>query len=118
MGLVSSGDVRPLVVLNDERFDVPGLQDVPSSVESGIDFTQGSWRGFAIRKDTPPEIRQILTDAFQQAYDDPEYGEMEERDMTNLVPGYMAAATFDESWDVEFESFATLFSELGLVSPQ
>ena len=118
MGLVASGDVRPLVVLNNERLNVPGLQDVPSSVESGIDFTQGSWRGFAIRKNTPPEVRAILTNAFQQAYEDQEYKAMEERDMTNLVPGYMTADEFNRAWDSEFQNFSAVFDELGMVLPR
>ncbi|MDG2175972.1 MAG: tripartite tricarboxylate transporter substrate binding protein [Gammaproteobacteria bacterium] len=118
MGLVSSGDVRPLVVLNDKRLDVPGLQDVPGSVEKGINFTQGSWRGFSIRKDTPLEIKNVLIEAFQKAYDDPQYKEMEEREMTNLVPGYMEAGEFSNSWDAEYENFATIFKELGLVNQQ
>lgn len=116
MGLVSSGDVRPLVVLNETRLDVPELRDVPASLEKGINFTQGSWRGFSIRKGTPPEIRQLLIEAFQKAYADPQYKEMEEREMTNLVPGYMDADMFSKAWDMEFENFSTIFNELGMVN--
>ena len=46
LSMVKSGDIRPLVVLHSER--VKGFQeltDIPCSVEKGIDFTQGSWRG-------------------------------------------------------------------------
>ena len=117
MSLVSSGDVRPLVVLNKQRLDVTDLQDVPSSLEKGINFTQGSWRGFAIRKETPSDIREILIEAFQKAYDDPEYKEMEERDMTNLVPGYMAADEYYNSWETGIESFVAVFKDMGLVNP-
>lgn len=117
MSLASSGDVRPLVVLNDKRLEVPELKDVPSSVEKKIDFTQGSWRGFVVKKDTPAPIKKIIIDAFQKAYDDPEYKEMEKKEMTNLVPGYMKADEFRKSWDTEFDGYATIFKDLGLVKP-
>jgi tripartite-type tricarboxylate transporter receptor subunit TctC len=117
MSLASSGDVRPLVVLNDKRLDVPELKDVPSSVEKKIDFTQGSWRGFVVKKDTPEPIKKKIIDAFQKAYDDPEYKEMEKKEMTNLVPGYMKADEFRKSWDTEFDGYATIFKDLGLVKP-
>ncbi len=117
MGLVASGDVRPLIVLNNNRLDVSGLQDVPASVEKGINFTQGSWRGFVVRKDTPAELKAILAAVFTKAYEDPEYKAMEERDMTNLVPGYLSGEQFDQAWDSEFENYAAVFSELGLVNP-
>ena len=115
MSLASGGDIKPLVVLNDKRLPVPELKDVPSSVEKKINFTQGSWRGFVIKKDTPPPVKKIIIDAFQKAYDDPAYKEMEKKEMTNLVPGYMKADEFRKSWDTEFDGYATIFKELGLV---
>lgn len=115
MSLASGGDIRPLVVLNDKRMNAPALKDVPSSVEKKINFTQGSWRGFVIKKDTPPPIKKIIIDAFQKAYDDPEYKEMEKKEMTNLVPGYMKADEFRKSWDSEFDGYVTIFNDLGLV---
>ena len=47
------------VVLNDKRVDTPLLKDVPCSEELGVDFTQGSWRGFCIAKGVPEDVKQI-----------------------------------------------------------
>lgn len=115
MSLASGGDIKPLVVLNDKRLEVPELKDVPSSVEKKVNFTQGSWRGFVVRKDTPPPVKKIIIDAFQKAYDDPAYKEMEKKEMTNLIPGYMKADEFRKSWDTEFDAYAVIFKDLGLV---
>ena len=115
MGLTESGDVRPLVVLNDKRLDIPALKDVPSSVEKNVNFTQGSWRAFVVKKGTPEPVKKIIIDAFQKAYDDPAYKALEKKEMTNIVPGYMKAEEFRKSWDVEFEAYSTIFKELGLV---
>jgi tripartite-type tricarboxylate transporter receptor subunit TctC len=115
MSLASGGDVRPLVVLNDKRLPMDALKAVPSSVEKDINFTQGSWRGFVVKAGTPDNIKKIIIDAFQKAYDDPAYKEMEKREMTDVVPGYMKAEEFRKSWDSEFQSFSKIFTELGLV---
>ena len=115
MSLASGGDIKPLVVLNDKRLGVPELKEVPSSVEKKINFTQGSWRGFVVRKDTPPPVKKIIIDAFQKAYDDPAYKEMEKKEMTNLILGYMKADEFRKSWDTEFDAYAVIFKDLGLV---
>ena len=115
MGLTESGDVRPLVVLNDKRLDIPALKDVPSSVEKNVNFTQGSWRAFVVKKGTPEPVKKIIIDAFQKAYDDPAYKALEKKEMTNIVPGYMKAEEFRKSWDVEFEAYSTIFKELGFV---
>jgi putative tricarboxylic transport membrane protein len=114
--LVASGDIRPLVVLNDKRLTmIPELKDVPCSVEKKIKFTQGSWRGFVIKKRTPKEVKKIIIDAFQKAYDDPVYKEMEKKEMTNIRPGYLKAAAFKKEWDKEFQEYVDVFKELGLI---
>ncbi|MGA7455103.1 MAG: tripartite tricarboxylate transporter substrate binding protein [Rhodoplanes sp.] len=115
MTLVESGDIRPLVVLHNKRLDVPALKDVPSSVEKGINFTQGSWRGFVVKKGTPDAVKKVITEAFQKAYEDPAYKEIEKTEMTNIVPGFENADEFRKTLDKEFESFRAIFTELGLV---
>jgi putative tricarboxylic transport membrane protein len=115
MSLVASGDIRPLVVLNDKRLDVPALKDVPCSVEMGIKFTQGSWRGFVVKKGTPDSVKKIILDAFQKTYSDPAYKEVERKEMTDIVPGFMKADDFKKSLDEEVESYRAVFTALGLV---
>ena len=68
-----------------------------------------------VKKGTPDNVKKIIIDAFQKAYDDPAYKELEKKEMTNLVPGYMKADEFRKSWDTEFDGYHTVFSELGLV---
>jgi putative tricarboxylic transport membrane protein len=114
--LVESGDIVPLLVLNAKRLDkVPALKNVPCSVELGANFTQGSWRGFAVKKGTPPEIKQIIITALQKAYDDPGYKAMEEKEMTNLVPGYARADEFRKIWDDEYKGYVEVFKRIGLL---
>lgn len=112
--LVESGDIRPLLVLNDKRLDmVPELKSVPSTVELGIKFTQGSWRGFCVKKGTPEDVKKILFDALQKAYESQAYKDMEKNEMTNIRPGYATADEFRKIWDEEFEGYVDIFKATG-----
>jgi len=114
--LVESGDIRPLIVLNDVRLtQVPALKNVPCTVEQGIKFTQGSWRGFCVKKGTPPAVKQILIDALQKAYETDGYKEMEAKEMTNIRKGYAMADEFNAIWDSEFDGYVSIFKQMGLL---
>jgi tripartite-type tricarboxylate transporter receptor subunit TctC len=114
--MAQSGDIIPLVVLSSKSYpNIPGLEKCPASVDKGINFTQGSWRGFVIKKGAPPEIKNILIDALKNAYADAAYKEMEEREMTNLNPGFMEAADWVKDWDREYNSLEEVFKQLGLI---
>lgn len=58
---IQSGQARALAVMADERH--PMFPDVPTLKELGIDWTAGTWRGVAVPKNTPEEIKKILEDA-------------------------------------------------------
>lgn len=113
--LVQSGDIRPIVVLNDTKLDIEGFENCAASKEAGIDFTQGSWRGFVIKKGTPDEVKAILIDALQKAYEDEAYKKMEEDEMTNIRPGYMKADEWAADWDREYSELEVVFKEIGLI---
>ncbi|MDR1058239.1 MAG: tripartite tricarboxylate transporter substrate binding protein [Treponema sp.] len=114
--MAQSGDIIPLVVLSDKSYpDIPGLEKCPASAERGINFTQGSWRGFVIKKGVPQEIKDILINALTEAYGDTAYKEMEEREMTNLSPGFMKAADWTKDWDREYNNLEEVFKLLGLI---
>lgn len=111
LSLAESGDIRPLIVLTESRLEtVPLLKDVPCSVEKGINFTQGSWRGFCIKKGVPEDVKQIIIDAFQKAYEDPRYKEMEEKAMA-VASGYLNAEDFKKAWDEEYNGYVEIFSK-------
>jgi tripartite-type tricarboxylate transporter receptor subunit TctC len=58
---IQSGQARALAVMADERH--PMFPDVPTLKELGINWSAGTWRGVAVPKGTPSEIRKILEDA-------------------------------------------------------
>lgn len=104
--MVRSGDIKPLVVLHDTRLDmIEELKDIPTTVEKGIEFTQGSWRGFAVKKGTPQEIKDYLTDVIEKVYNSEAYKESSEKDMSNIIPGYIGPKDYDQMWKDEIAKF-------------
>lgn len=116
LSLVESGDIRPLVVLNDTMPPIEALSNAVASVEAGIDFTQGSWRGFVIKKGAPQEVKDVLIDALIKAYNDQAYKDLEAKQMTNLSVGYMEADEWAVAWDEEYNSLREVFLELGYIT--
>jgi tripartite-type tricarboxylate transporter receptor subunit TctC len=60
--MVKSGDVRPLVIFRDTRVNTPELEGTPAAGELGIKGMDslGTWRGFAVLKETPKPIQDRL----------------------------------------------------------
>lgn len=109
--MLQSPDVIPIVTLYDRRLtEVPEMKDVPCTVERGINFTQGSWRGYAVRKGTPPEIVAFLEEVLRKCYDSPEYKALAEKDKSDLIPGYLSAVDYGKLWKSELAGFKAIFA--------
>lgn len=113
--MVQSGDIRPLVILSDHVPDIPEFAGCVASKEVGIDFTQGSWRGFVIKKGVSQEVKDTLISALKQAYEDPAYKQLEKDQMTNLSFGYMEADEWAAAWDEEYNALHEVFLKLGYI---
>lgn len=87
------------------------MKDVPCTVEKGINFTQGSWRGFAVKKGTPQEIVDYLEDVLKKCYDSEEYKETAEKDKSDIIPGYMPAEEFGKLWEEQLAAFREVFAK-------
>lgn len=69
--LVEAGRLRTLAVMSPGRIDSsPGI---PTLVENGIDWTAGTWRGFAVPQNTPQERIDILYGAFRDVVESDEF---------------------------------------------
>ncbi|MDB6454183.1 Bug family tripartite tricarboxylate transporter substrate binding protein [Falsirhodobacter sp. 20TX0035] len=68
---IESGAVTPLFVMEAER--IAEFPDVPTAVESGVDFTWSSWKGIIAPKGLPEDVRTTLTAALKETFEDPEF---------------------------------------------
>ena len=108
--MLQGDDVVPIVTLYYRRLtEVPEMADIPCTVEKGINFTQGSWRGYAVRRGTPPEIVNFLEELLKKCYDSPEYKAIAATDMSDIIPGYMNAAEFGAFIQAELMGFKKIF---------
>jgi tripartite-type tricarboxylate transporter receptor subunit TctC len=70
MGQIQGGKLRLLAVSSEKR--VPGLPDVPTLKEAGIDVAMTQWYGLAAPKGTPQPVIDHVTRAVQEAMKHPE----------------------------------------------
>ncbi len=66
-GQVEAGSLKMLAVMSDERN--ANFPEVPTMKESGFDVSFGTWRGMAVPKSTPEDVKKILRNAFKQGMD-------------------------------------------------
>jgi tripartite-type tricarboxylate transporter receptor subunit TctC len=114
--MIKSGDLKPVVVLRDERINTPDLKDTPSAGELGItgmEALAGTFRFFAVRKGTPQEIVDKLVTVFRKIYDSPEYQKWSEENVLNLIPGWMGPQELKKLWDDTNREYTAVFTQLG-----
>ncbi|KAF5049599.1 Tripartite tricarboxylate transporter family receptor [anaerobic digester metagenome] len=110
--MLQTDEVVPIVTLYERRLtEVEEMKDVPCTVEKGINFTQGSWRGFAVKKGTPQEIVDFLEDILKKVYESDEYRKMAENDKSDLIPGYMDAESYGQLWQDELVGYKRIFGK-------
>lgn len=61
---IQDGSVIALGIATEERDE--NIPDVPTFKELGVDLVDGAFRGFAVSKDVPDEVYQVLRDTFDE----------------------------------------------------
>lgn len=70
---VESGEMNFIAASSLER--LPEFPDVPTFQELGFDVVHLGWRAVGVPEGTPDEAKQALADAFEAAYNNPEFQE-------------------------------------------
>ncbi|MBW4081219.1 tripartite tricarboxylate transporter substrate binding protein [Paenibacillus sp. S150] len=94
---IKSGDFKGLAVVSNDPVDsipeVPALGAIKPEAQSLLKTT-GPWFGVFVKKETPEEVVQALTEAFKKGYEDPQFQDFSK---TN---GYTPLGlTGDAAWD-------------------
>ena len=98
---MEEGRVHPIIQMIDKRPE--SFKDVPTSVELGIDVTMGLWRGFCLKKGTPPEIVQYIEAVIEDCFQDPVFLEFKKK-RGYIRPDYNETpAEFEKSAAKELE---------------
>jgi len=108
-GQVETGNLKILAIMTDER--LPDFPDVPTMKESGYDVSIGTWRGLAVPKNTPEDVRVILHEAFKKGMDSAEFCKFAANS------GYKLAYLNGEDWAKELRrssiEVANIMKKLG-----
>ena len=107
---VDSGDFKVLCVLGESRSSV--VPDVPTAQELGIDITIQGWGGFAVPKDTPQAVIDILEKASETAINsDSMKKTLADRGYEHA---YLSGSDMDQKASEELAYYSELIPELGI----
>lgn len=107
---VDSGDFKVLCVLGEDHSSV--VPDVPTAQELDIDITIQGWGGFAVPKDTPQEIVDILEKASETAINSDAVKELlAERGFEHA---YLSGSDMDKKASEELAYYGELIPKLGI----
>ena len=104
-------EILPMTVINDTRIPAAGLEEVPTTIERGINFTTGSWRGIVVKRGTPEDVVRVLSDACREVYYSEEFQAVLARDHSDLVDAYKDGAGFQELIDAETEKYTEIVAK-------
>lgn len=107
---VEAGRMVALAVSADHR--LPGLPQVPTMKEAGVDATFSSWLGFAAPAGLPPAILDRLNAAFRQALDSREVRDKLTADGSEVR--YLTPAEFTRRIEGEIRTITELNKKLKL----
>ncbi len=108
--LIKGGKLKALAVYTDQR--IPDFPDIPTLKELGVNFVEGSYRGFIVPKDTPKEIVDILANTFEQISKDPEF--VKAAKAANLEIKFLKGDEFKKFIENEDKQLGQTVKEMGL----
>lgn len=102
--------IKPMAVTNNEKVATAGLDNVPTLVELGMDFTVGSWRGVVVKKGTPDDIVAQLRTLCETIYKSQEFQDVLKKDSCDVVYGFKSGEEFAPFIASEVERFGKILN--------
>lgn len=111
-GFLSSGDLRVLAVLADER--LPGeFADIPTAKEQGVDAVGPNWRGFYMPQGASSESKAFWVEAVDTLYASEQWKKVMKAN--GLIPFHPPADKFDSFVKQQVQDIENLSREIGLL---
>lgn len=108
---VEAGDLRTLVVLGENASSV--LPDVPVATDLGYDIVIQGWGGFAVPKDTPDDVVEVLEAAAETAINSDAMKEL--LASKGYEHAYLSGADMDAKAAEELAHYTELIPTMGIV---
>jgi hypothetical protein len=110
--LVDAGEIRALAVMADER--LPGVPEVPTLQETGVDWTIATWRGLALPPGVPADRFRVLEEAARGVVESDEYARF--LDQAGFGFADEGPERFGETMAEEDEAFGEIFASPAFAS--
>lgn len=111
MGLIESGDVRPLAFSG--RATPEALGDIPTLAELGIENDVAMPRGLILAPDVPPEVQEFWIGVVQKIVETPEWTDYVESNV--LTENILYGEDFREWVGATQQTFAEILREHGAI---
>lgn len=108
--LIKGGKLRALAVYTEKR--IPMFPDVPTLKELGINFVEGSFRGYLAPKGTPKEVVNILAQGLEKVVKDPQF--IKAAEDVNLEIEFIKTDDYKAFIEKKEESLRKIVEEMGL----
>jgi tripartite-type tricarboxylate transporter receptor subunit TctC len=95
--IIGKKELQIIAIAANERLD--RLPDVPTFKEYGYELNESMWRGFALKKGTPPQVVSYITDVLEKISRDPEW--LSYCEEVYSFSDYMSPAAFSKKIDLE-----------------
>lgn len=109
-GQVQAGNLKILGVMSSDRDKL--FPDVPTFKEQGVDVKFYTWRGLALPKGVPANVKAKITEAFKKAFDSPEFQDFSAK--AGLTLDYQNSADFAKFLDQNYKDVEAVMKSLGL----
>lgn len=107
---VKNGSFRVLAVTCEKRS--PRFPDAPTLKEAGYNTVHESFRAIAVPKNTPPEIKKTLADAFTKAYNNKEFQAAADKAKFDIY--YRSPEDFIKFVDALYPKVQAVLKEVGM----
>ena len=109
-GQVQAGQLKILGIMGDDRNDL--FPDVPTFKEQGVDVSFYTWRGMALPKGVPADVKAKLSEAFKEAFDSEEFKVFAKN--ASLTLAYQDADGFEAFLAQNYKDVSAVMAGLGL----
>lgn len=105
---VEDGSIEHLLMFSDE--EVEGFEDIPLSIDKGVNVIDGQSRGLMVHSDTPEEIVKVLENALEEAKDREAYLKYEEENYLDLRQGWLNSEDYNEQLESDVSTYDGILS--------
>ncbi|WP_371380944.1 tripartite tricarboxylate transporter substrate binding protein [Sporomusa aerivorans] len=107
-----NGTIRFLGVVEEKRLTIPGLENIPTLKEQGINIALSFWNGIGAPKGLPAAEKKRLADELEKMINNPSF----KKDMADIGMSveYLGPDKFSDQWIADNAKLSKIVKETGI----